>query len=247
MVEDMKILAIDTSSAVLSIGLMKDGVILGEFSQNKALTHSEKLMPQIRHLFESLEEDIKTVDRFAVTIGPGSFTGIRIGVATANAFAMAHQKEIVAISTLEALAHNFVNSDAYIVTTMSAQREDYYRGIYFFESDRRFEVYREEQVVSKTKIIDEILEISEEKKVIIVGEITQELEADAEFIKCQNQQKSIIEIAQGADNYIRGAVLCQIAQESNRVSEGFASPVYIRKPQAEEQYEARQRQRMGHE
>ncbi|MDO4710780.1 MAG: tRNA (adenosine(37)-N6)-threonylcarbamoyltransferase complex dimerization subunit type 1 TsaB [Peptostreptococcaceae bacterium] len=245
----MRVLAIDTSSSILSLGLMRDGVMIGESALNKPMSHSQELMPRIRHLFEGAGEKIRDVDLFAVTIGPGSFTGIRIGVATANAFAMANAKKVVGILTLEALAYNFSHSDAFIFTTMSAQREDYYRGVYSFDKDGELETVQKESVRDKQTIIGEIMMASKKKKVIIAGELADDLRKDERFFELlsdQDQQNNIIEIARSADNYIRGAVLCRIAAD-RKGSVSFVSPVYIRRPQAEEQYEARREKRGDHE
>lgn len=239
----MKILAIDTSSSVLSLAVSSDGIILGELMQNKALTHSERLMPHIDYLFSSLDENVRQMDGFAVTIGPGSFTGIRIGVATANAFAMASGKKIVGISTLEALAHNFRHSEAFIISTMYAQREDYYRGIYQF-CDGRMMIHQVEDAVSKTDILNEAMIFSKRGAVIIVGEMASALASDDEFtdknINCETKN-SIIRLGIGADNYVRGAILCEIASQKFDSASDFVSPIYIRKPQAEVQYEEKQR------
>ncbi len=239
----MKILAIDTSSSVLSLAVSSDGIILGELMQNKALTHSERLMPHIEYLFSALDEKVQQMDCFAVTIGPGSFTGIRIGVATANAFAMASGKKVVGISTLEALAHNFRHSDAFIISTMYAQREDYYRGLYQFR-DGELIVLKSEDAVSKEDIFNEAKDFSKRGKVIIVGELASALAMDDEFVdknmNCK-PKKSIIQLGVDADNYVRGAILCEIAGKHFDRASDFVSPIYIRKPQAEVQYEEKQR------
>ncbi|MDO5095897.1 MAG: tRNA (adenosine(37)-N6)-threonylcarbamoyltransferase complex dimerization subunit type 1 TsaB [Peptostreptococcaceae bacterium] len=239
----MKILAIDTSSSVLSLAVSSDGVILGELMQNKALTHSERLMPHIEYLFSSLDEKVQQMDCFAVTNGPGSFTGIRIGVATANAFAMASGKKVVGISTLEALAHNYRHSDAFIIATMYAQREDYYRGLYQFNNGEMI-VHKEEDAISKEEILNEAKIFSKQGNVIIVGELASALAMDDEFadknMNCETK-KSIIQLGIAADNYVRGAILCEIASKQVDRARDFVSPVYIRKPQAEVQYEEKQR------
>lgn len=185
----MKIFALDTSSSVLALGMMEDDQIRGELMQNKALTHSEHLMPHIDYLLSSLEENVREMDLFATTIGPGSFTGIRIGVATANAFALASGKKVVGISTLEALAYNFEHSDAIIITTMYAQREDYYRGIYRFE-DGELVVIEEEAAVAKDDILQEA-SLFADAEVIIAGELADALRLD-HWSQLQNQNDDTV-------------------------------------------------------
>lgn len=234
----MKILGIDTSSAVLSIGLIEGETVLGEFVQNKALTHSEKLMPHIAYLMEALDEKVSEMDYFAATIGPGSFTGIRIGVATANAFGLAHDKKVIEVSTLEALAANFDLSDATIISTMYAQRDDYYRGIYRFGNDENawMTVLKEEAALSREEILEEALSCAKEGKVIFVGEITQALN-ETQLEGLSLQAGNSIQKADLTRNFVRGSVLCKLAQKKVDQAKKYAEPVYIRKPQAEVQYE----------
>lgn len=246
----MKILGIDTSSAVLSIGVTEGDMVLGELVQNKALTHSEKLMPHIAYLLDMLDENIAAMDCFAVTVGPGSFTGIRIGVATANAFALAHGKKVIEISTLEALAQNFFMSDAIVIATMYAQRDDYYRGIYTFEQSEagiHMIVLEAEAALSSAEIMAEASTYAQQKTVIFVGEITKNIDlASLSENTTEIQNKNLIKVADFTDNYIRASILCKMARERLEKSDAaplpkYATPVYIRKPQAEVEYEERHR------
>ena len=235
----MKILGIDTSSSVLSIGITGDDQVIGELVQNKALTHSERLMPHIAYLMETVDEKIEDIDYFAVTIGPGSFTGIRIGVATANAFAMAQGKRVIALSTLEALAHNFRQENLIIISTMYAQRDDYYRGIYEFLLDdqgkHQLVVLQSEAAIGREDILKEAREYAKDKPVILVGEITGAVQEELK------SKAGSISLAEGDHNYIRPSTLCFLAKERAHLAEGYAKPVYIRKPQAEVQLEERQK------
>ena len=235
----MKILGIDTSSSVLSIGITQGDQVIGELVQNKALTHSERLMPHIAYLMETVDEKIEDIDYFAVTIGPGSFTGIRIGVATANAFAMAQGKRVIALSTLEALAHNFRQENLIIISTMYAQRDDYYRGTYEFLLDdqgkHQLVVLQSEAAIGREDILKEAREYAKDKPVILVGEITGPVQEELK------SKAGSINLAEGDHNYIRPSTLCFLAKERAHLAEGYAKPVYIRKPQAEVQFEERQK------
>ena len=244
----MKILGIDTSSAVLSVGVTDGSVVLGELIQNKALTHSEKLMPHIAYLMDMVDEKIGDLDCYAVTVGPGSFTGIRIGVSTANAFALAHGKPVVGISTLEALAENFAQAEAIVIATMYAQRDDYYRGIYTFEkSDEGVKrvILQAEAALARTEILAEAQFYVQQKPVIFVGEMTKNLkEEDFSPNTEKNLGKALIKVADFTDNYIRPGILCKMAAEKLAACPEadlprYARPVYIRKPQAEVEYEER--------
>lgn len=237
----MKILAIDTSSSALGIAATDEDTMLAEFTQNKALTHSEKLMPLIDTMLSNIDENISNMDVIACSIGPGSFTGIRIGVATANAFAMAGNIPVIGISSLEAMAYNFKYTDFVIVSTMYAQREDYYRGIYSFEN-QNLQILKKEDAISFEEIAEEVKVLSESgKKVILLGELNSRLKGISESIS-----KTLImhncTLADKTLNQISASNLCEIARhiiDKNEISTlpRYIEPVYIRKPQAEVQYE----------
>ena len=128
----MKILALDTSTNMASIAVMDDNMVLGEYSLNQDLSHSENLLPMIQELLESLNINISEIDLYGVSIGPGSFTGLRIGVATVKAFAHLFDKPIVGISTMEALAFNLPYNHI-LVPMIDARRDRVYTGIYSWE------------------------------------------------------------------------------------------------------------------
>lgn len=242
----MKILAIDTSSSALGIAITDEETMLAEFTQNKALTHSEKLMPLIDTMLTNIDENINQMDAIACSIGPGSFTGIRIGVATANAFSMARNIPIVGVSSLEAMAYNFKYTDYVVVATMYAQREDYYRGIYRFENEKLI-VIKDEEAISFEEIADEIRKIKlDGKNVVVLGELNSRLKG----ISDDNSSKEIFMkeciLADKTLNQICASNLCEIAREmiknkNNSELPRYIEPVYIRKPQAEVQYEEKLR------
>lgn len=237
----MKILAIDTSSSALGIAVTDEDTMLAEFTQNKALTHSEKLMPLIDTMLSNIDENIKNIEAIACSIGPGSFTGIRIGVATANAFAMAGNIPVIGIASLEAMAYNFKYTDYVIVSTMYAQREDYYRGIYCFEN-QTLQILKEEDAISFEAIAEEIKTLSEDgKKVILLGELNSRLKGISESISKTTIMDNCI-LADKTLNQICASNLCEIARDIMNKEDisklpRYIEPVYIRKPQAEVQYE----------
>ncbi|NLW22143.1 MAG: tRNA (adenosine(37)-N6)-threonylcarbamoyltransferase complex dimerization subunit type 1 TsaB [Tissierellia bacterium] len=131
----MKVLGIDTSTMIATCALIEDGRVLGEFSLNQEMSHSENLVPMIKELLDSLNLKVADIDLYGVAIGPGSFTGLRIGIATAKAFAHVYDKPIVGISTLEGLAFNLTFSGI-IVPMIDARRNRVYTGIYRWEKGR---------------------------------------------------------------------------------------------------------------
>ncbi len=126
----MRILAIDSSATAASAALVDDGKVLGEFYINTSLTHSQTLMPMIDNVLNCTRTDLDSVDLFAVSAGPGSFTGIRIGVASIKGLAMAQNKPCVGVSTLEAMAHNLEHLECTVCAVMDARCGQVYNAIF---------------------------------------------------------------------------------------------------------------------
>ena len=126
----MNILAVDTSALTASVALMQNEKITGELSFTTSLTHSQTLMPMIDTLLKGAHLDIKDIDLFACSTGPGSFTGLRIGIGTIKGLAYGLSKEVVGVSTLEALAHNVSSSPYLICPIMDARRNQVYNALY---------------------------------------------------------------------------------------------------------------------
>lgn len=129
----MKILAVDSSALVASAALCEDGRLLAEYTINNKNTHSETLLPMIESLLSFFSLEIKDIDLFAVSSGPGSFTGVRIGAATVKGLAFASEKPCVGVSTLEALAYNLRFHKGLICPVMNARRAQVYTAL--FRSD----------------------------------------------------------------------------------------------------------------
>jgi len=105
----MKALAVDTSSVIAAVAVMEDGVILGEYILNNIKKHSQKLIPMISGIMKDIDIVPKDIDVFAACTGPGSFTGLRIGITTVKAMAYAVQKPVVGIPSLDILAFKRIN------------------------------------------------------------------------------------------------------------------------------------------
>ncbi len=131
----MKILAIDSSGQTASVAVWEDDLTLAEFSIHAKMTHSQTLLPMLEAVREKIELDMETIDAIAVTSGPGSFTGLRIGSATAKGFGFALNKPIVPVPTLEGLAYNLYGTDRIVCPLMDARRSQTYTGLYKFTAD----------------------------------------------------------------------------------------------------------------
>ena len=151
----MKILALDSSGLVASVAVTEDDNLLGEYTINYKKTHSQTLLPMLDEVAKMIELDLKTVDAIAVSAGPGSFTGLRIGSATAKGLALALDKKIVSVPTVDALAYNIWNCTDVICPLMDARRQQTYTGLYTFE-DGRMQTLLPQCVVQIEEIINKV-------------------------------------------------------------------------------------------
>ena len=126
----MKILAIDTSAVVGSVALCDGETIIAQYTVNNGNTHSETLLPMVESLLATSGVDISEIELFAVSNGPGSFTGVRIGVATLKGLAFGSGKPCVGVSTLEALAYNLIGFEGIICPVMNARRSQVYNALF---------------------------------------------------------------------------------------------------------------------
>ncbi len=126
----MKILGIESSSLVASVAVVTDDVVTAEFTANFKKTHSQTLLPMLDQMGQLIELDMKTLDAIAVAAGPGSFTGLRIGAATAKGLGLALDKPLAAVPTLEALAYNLWGCSGVVCPMLDARRNQVYTGVY---------------------------------------------------------------------------------------------------------------------
>ena len=135
----MKILALDSSGLVASVAVVEDdgvnGNLLAEYTVNYKKTHSQTLLPMLDEIARMIELDLNTIDAIAVAAGPGSFTGLRIGSATAKGLGLALDKPLVHVPTVDALAYNLYGTDRVICPLMDARRNQVYTGIYEFRNN----------------------------------------------------------------------------------------------------------------
>jgi len=227
----MKILALDTSGLVASAAITEDGKTIAEYTLNYKLTHSQTIMPMIDEIVKMSETDLSTIDYIACAAGPGSFTGLRIGAATAKGLAHGLNKKMIAVPTLEALAYNIFGTDKFICPVMDARRQQVYNAVYTFEGNKP-EIILEED----TRIIDDVLEYVSglDHEVIFVGDGVPVYREKIE--KCPNAI-----IAPASCNMQRAACVAALAEiyaaEGKVIDGADFAPEYLRKSQAERELE----------
>ena len=131
----MRILALDSSGLVATVAVVEDEQTIAEYTVNYKKTHSQTLLPMLDEIVKMTELDLNTIDAIATSGGPGSFTGLRIGAATAKGLGMALGKPLIHIPTVDALAYNLFGTSRLICPIMDARRNQVYTGIYRFESE----------------------------------------------------------------------------------------------------------------
>lgn len=163
----MRLLAFETSAKAASAALVQDGVLLAEEYHNTGLTHSQTLLPMAQKLLEGCGLCPEDVDAVAVAAGPGSFTGVRIGVAAAKGFAWGRQIPCYGVSTLEAMARQLGIYDGYVLPVMDARRQQVYTAL--FQADAG--VMRRlcpDKAISLEELAEEIKSL--EKPIFLVGD-----------------------------------------------------------------------------
>ena len=163
----MKILALDSSGLTASVAVVEDEILTAEYTINYKKTHSQTLLPMLDEVAKQTDLELETVDYIAVAAGPGSFTGLRIGSATAKGLGLALKKPLVHIPTVDALAYNCYGNDKIICPLMDARRNQVYTGLYEFEG-QEFKVIKEQCAIAIEEILEEVNSFG--KEVIFLGD-----------------------------------------------------------------------------
>lgn len=228
----MKILSLDSATECASCAVLDDDKLLGEINFNYKKQHSVILMEMIDNLLKNVKLDVKSLDGFVVSKGPGSFTGLRIGMAIAKGLSQGSRKPFVSVSSLDALAYNLAYTDGLVCPILDALRNNVYTALYCFEGEtlKRISDY---MVIS----IDELIDIVSAKNmpVTFIGDAISKFK-DKLSLELKKSKFSPTHI-----NLVRASSLGQIGL--NLLKEGKeddlynSAPIYIRKSQAEREYE----------
>ncbi|MCR5430910.1 MAG: tRNA (adenosine(37)-N6)-threonylcarbamoyltransferase complex dimerization subunit type 1 TsaB [Eubacterium sp.] len=230
----MKILAIDSSSVAGSVALYEDGEIKAEYLTLDKRTHSETLLPLIDKLKSETGLDLSSLDAIAITGGPGSYTGLRIGGATAKGLGLALDKPIINIPTMEALAYNVVGSEVLVCPMMDARKNRVFTGLYKFDGEKIVTV-KDQCVLTIDELVDEINE-----EVIFIGD-----GVDA-YRDLLDEKMSVAHLfASEEDNYVKASSFVFLAKiyfdEGKITSAGKFAPDYLMLSQAERELKEKQK------
>lgn len=240
----MYILGIDTSSMVATVALLSEEKLIAEYIVNNKKNHSEKLMLVLDRVLEDGGISLEEVDAIAVARGPGSFTGIRIGMACAQGISHALDKALIGINTLDGLAYNLMGEGCLLCPVVDAQRGEVYTSLYRWESGN-LKRFRDYEVVKAVELVEELMKMPE--RVVVLGDgaplvkgFLDEIAADGRKSGSGNNNVCIAHpaflmprassiAAAGLKEYING----------NFDSCFSIKPFYIRKSHAEEKWEER--------
>lgn len=225
----MKVLALDSSGLVASAAIVTEEAILAEYSINYKKTHSQTLLPMLDEILKMVEVDLAEVDAIAVAAGPGSFTGLRIGSATAKGLGLATGKPIVPVPTLDGLAYRLFGTDKLICPMMDARRNQVYTGLYEFRGEE-FKVVKQQTAGAVADILTEINQTG--RDVIFLGDGTA---AYYELIK-ENTKVPFYFAPPHLNRQSAGAVGAlgiRLYQMNQIETAAMHEPVYLRVSQAE--------------
>ncbi len=169
----MKILGLDSSGLVAGVAIVEDDLLLAEYNVNYKKTHSQTLLPMLDEVRKMIELDMESIDAIAIASGPGSFTGLRIGSATAKGLGMALDKPLVEVPTLEGLAYNLWGTDSLVCPLIDARRNQVYTGVYEFTKTGELNTVEPQTAVDISVIIERINTIGSEqpgRSVIFLGD-----------------------------------------------------------------------------
>ena len=234
----MKVLGIDSSGLVASVAVVEDDILLAEYTVNYKKTHSQTLLPMLKEIGDMINLDLNSLDAIAIAAGPGSFTGLRIGSATAKGLGLALDKPIIPVPTVDGLAYDLWGTDKIVCPIMDARRNQVYTGIYEF-CDGKLQILENQMAVSVTEIAEKLNALGRE--VIFLGDgVPVYRKTLAEVMKIpysfspahMNRQRASAVAVLGAQYYVQGRA--ESAMEHK--------PDYLRLSQAERERKEREEQ-----
>ena len=225
----VRILALDSTAKVCTAALCEDTKLVTMKRENAGMTHSEMLLPMIESILSDAGLTCADIDVFALSKGPGSFTGVRIGAATVKGLCFGREAACVGVSTLLALAYNFIDSDGIVVSCMDARRSQVYTAI-FRVRDKEIERLSDDMAISIDELARKVCEYSSEK-IYLSGDgaalVYNKLKENPSLCVELDEEKA----AQNAYSVAQCAYRAYLAGES--VSDSELRPTYLRLAQAE--------------
>ncbi|KAB3532423.1 tRNA (adenosine(37)-N6)-threonylcarbamoyltransferase complex dimerization subunit type 1 TsaB [Alkaliphilus pronyensis] len=229
----MKLLAVDTSSIVATVAVMDEDKLIAEAVINNQKNHSQRLMPLIKEVLDNSNLSPADIDVYAAALGPGSFTGLRIGITTVKAMAQAMNKPVVGISTLDSLAYNLPFCNSYICPIIDAQRNNAYTALYIWDNNG-IKLHNEHAILHIDELIKKIKTL--QRTTIFLGDGINIFKD-----KLNENLGSLGVIAPSSVAIPRASSVAALAIKKAKAGELVSPeeivPIYMRKSQAEKQFE----------
>lgn len=228
----MKILAVDSSAKTASVAVTDGETLISECFVNAGLTHSRTLMPMVDNALSQADMKIDEIDAFSVNAGPGSFTGIRIGVAAVKGLALCQDKPCAGVSTLESAAYNFIDENCLVSVSMDARCNQVYTALFRCENSKVIRIC-EDKAISIDELCEELSSYNE--KIYLAGD-----GAELCYKAFKDKLKNVVFSGENR-RYQRayGAALAAINNEASFAPSESLAPVYLRLPQAERELKLR--------
>lgn len=226
----MKILSVSTATSNLSVALNEDSKIIVEKNVTDKRNHSEHLDPLIKEILDGQGLSLKDIDRFAVAIGPGSYTGLRIGITTIKMFSSILNKEVVGVSTLEALSKGCEKDKTLIVACLDARNDNYFAGAYVKDGQKLKNVIADGHYHISVLLeqINQALAENDYQQVVFLGH-----GIDKQDEKIKEALTVSYSYGQDSQNDLHAGLLGQLAVDEKVVDPDLLLPRYLRRTQAE--------------
>ena len=236
----MKVLAIDTTAVTAAAALVEDGRILGTYQQNGTLTHSETMLNMVENLLANAHVTADALDLLAVSAGPGSFTGVRIGVSIIKGLAFGKNIPCVPVSTLDALAENLrpmaaaLGHDFYVCPVMDARRSQVYCALFLYETDADGNTVRtrvwEDDMLSAAELSERLEKL--ELPVLFVGEGCRVTQKEIHLPHCK-ESPEVLRYQNGVSVASAALAVWEGAEDRSVFTDLALKPTYLRPSQAE--------------
>ena len=229
----MKILSIECSAGPASCSIIDDGVVRASAFTNARLTHSQTLLPMIINMLDNSETKLSDIDSIAVGVGPGSFTGLRIGISAVKGLAAPTNKPCIPVSTLDAMAQQFVDRDCIVCAVMDARCNQFYNAL-FDITDGKITRLCEDRALLCEQLKQEIANTDNKKSIIVCGDGADLFykhvceDANVKLAPEHLKYQSAVGVGMFAYNNANNAMPCE-----------NLLPVYLRLPQAERELKAK--------
>lgn len=230
----MKILAVDTTASPVSVAILTDGLLTGEIFLNTKTTHSQTLMPLLETILKTTNTNINDIDIFAVNAGPGSFTGVRIGIASIKGISMPLGKKCVSVSTLESMAYCLPYNDGIVCAVMDARCNQVYNALFSLDNGKVNRL-TEDRALSVDDLGKEISHL--DKNVYLVGD-----GAELCYKVYENKLENVVLVPANLryqHAYGTAKAAEKLIEENNICTSAQLMPIYLRLPQAERELNER--------